>query len=68
MQEPYDYFGKPMHDAFWAALASGKPPAEALFVAKSEFARLMPHGCADPFSRAVEVKILRQYTCLGLGW
>ncbi|MBP7049409.1 MAG: MBL fold metallo-hydrolase [Phycisphaerae bacterium] len=68
MQEPYDYFGKPMHDAFWTALANGKPPAEALFVAKSEFARLMPHGCTDPFSCAVEVKILRQYTCLGLGW
>ena len=67
-QEPYGYFGRPMHDAFWTSLANGKAPAEALFAAKKEFARLMPHGRTDPFSRAVEVKILRQYTCLGLGW
>ena len=68
VQPPYDYFGKPMHDAFWAALTQGKPPAEALFIAKKEFARRMPHGRTDAFSQAVEVKILRQYTCLGLGW
>jgi len=67
-QPPYDYFGQPMHQAFWAALAQGKQPAEALFLAKKAFAREMPHGRTDPFSRAVEVKILRQYTCLGLGW
>ncbi len=68
VKPPYNYFGKPMHDAFWATLAQGKGPAEALFTAKKEFARRMPHGCTDPFSQAVEVKILRQYTCLGLGW
>ena len=65
---PYNYFGRPMHDAFWSALVAGKPPAEALFAAKTEFARRMPHGQTEPFSQAVEVKILRQYTCLGLGW
>jgi hypothetical protein len=65
---PYDYFGKPMHEAFWAAIRKGKPPAEALYLAKTEFARRMPHGRTDPFSRAVEVKLLRQFTCLGLGW
>lgn len=67
-EAPYDYFGKPLHDAFWAALARGKPPAEALFLAKGEFARRVPHGMTDAFSRAVEVKLLRQFTCLGLGW
>jgi hypothetical protein len=68
LKPPYDYFGKPMHDAFWNAIATGKAPAEALFQAKKEFVRGMPHGRTDPFSRAVEAKILRQFTCLGLGW
>src|SRR4051812_21143127 len=65
---PYGYFGKPLHDAFWAAVTRGEAPARALYSAKREFARLMPHGRSDAFSRAVEVKILRQYACLGLGW
>ncbi|MGL4553274.1 MAG: MBL fold metallo-hydrolase, partial [Gemmataceae bacterium] len=65
---PYDYFGKPLHEAFWAAVGQGEPPARALHVAKTAFARRMPHGRTDPFSKAVEVKILRQFTCLGLGW
>jgi beta-lactamase superfamily II metal-dependent hydrolase len=68
VQPPYNYFGKPMHDAFWVAIGQGKPPAEALYLAKTKFARGMPHGRIDPFSQAVEVKILRQFTCLGLGW
>jgi hypothetical protein len=67
-EPPYDYYGKPMHDAFWANLKAGRPPAEALYLAKKEFARRMPHGRTDPFSRAVELKILRQFVCLGLGW
>jgi beta-lactamase superfamily II metal-dependent hydrolase len=67
-QPPYNYFGKPMHDAFWKAIGQGYAPAESLYLAKKEFARGMPHGMTDPFSKAVEVKILRQYTCLGLGW
>lgn len=65
---PFDYFGKPMHDAFWAAVGGGAMPASALFAAKREFARRMPHGRTDAFSVAVELKILRQFTCLGLGW
>jgi len=65
---PYEYFGKPMHQAFWASIARGSMPAAALFQAKQEYARSMPHGTTDPFSQAVELKILRQYTCLGLGW
>jgi hypothetical protein len=67
-QSPFNYYGKPMHDAFWEAIGQGKQPAEALYLAKREYARLMPHGMTDLFSRAIEIKILRQYTCLGLGW
>jgi beta-lactamase superfamily II metal-dependent hydrolase len=68
LARPFDYFGKPMHDAFWTSLAKGRPPALALFEAKTEFAKRLPHGRTDPFSQAVELKILRQFTCLGLGW
>jgi hypothetical protein len=68
MLKPYNYFGGPMHDAFWKHIKSGRFPAEALFLAKKEFAAGMPHGRTDPFSRAVELKISRQFTCLGLGW
>ncbi|MBO9683357.1 MAG: MBL fold metallo-hydrolase [Flavisolibacter sp.] len=65
---PYNYFGEPMHRHFWAAIASGKSPAEALFEAKKQYARELPHGQNDPFTQAIELKILRQYTCLGAGW
>lgn len=65
---PYDYFGKPMHDAFWKGIAEGKPPALALFEAKITYATKMPHGLKRSFSQAVELKILREFTCLGLGW
>jgi beta-lactamase superfamily II metal-dependent hydrolase len=67
-KEPYDYFGKPMHDAFWSGMKEGKPPAQALFDAKVIFARKMPHGLKRSLSQAIEMKILRQFTCLGLGW
>jgi len=65
---PYNYFGKPMHDSFWKAINSGNLPAQALFSAKQEFGKNIPHGQQDPYSQAVELKILWQYTCLGLGW
>ncbi|MDB5024304.1 MAG: hypothetical protein JWP78_2059 [Mucilaginibacter sp.] len=68
LQSPYNYYGKPMHDAFWQGMASGFKPAEALFRAKVAYAQAMPHGRTDPFSQAVEIKILREYTCIGLGW
>lgn len=68
LQSPFDYFGKPMHDLFWKEIAEGRPPAEALFRAKAGYAQGMPHGRRDAFSQAVELKILRQFTCLGLGW
>jgi beta-lactamase superfamily II metal-dependent hydrolase len=62
------YFGGPLHTAFWRYYTSGKMPAEALLSAKKEYALGMPHGQMDPEPRAIEMKILHQYTCLGLGW
>jgi beta-lactamase superfamily II metal-dependent hydrolase len=67
MVEPYDYFGGPMHEAFWNRLA-GAQPAKALFEAKGDFAAGFPHGRPRGIQRAIEHKILAQYTCLGLGW
>jgi beta-lactamase superfamily II metal-dependent hydrolase len=65
---PYDYFGGPMQAAFWRHIAQGRGAAAALCAAKREFADRIPHGMTDPFAVAVEQKILRQFTCLGLGW
>jgi beta-lactamase superfamily II metal-dependent hydrolase len=65
---PYQYFGGPMHEAFWKQTLAGKAPAEALFNAKIEYVKGMPHGQTSVPLRAIEFKILRQYTCLGLGW
>ncbi len=62
------YFGGAMHKAFWSAIAKGAAPALALWQAKREYALAMPHGQTDPEPEAIEFKILRQYTCLGLGW
>ncbi|MBC7828746.1 MAG: MBL fold metallo-hydrolase [Chitinophagaceae bacterium] len=67
-EAPYNYFGKPMHDAFWKSISGGNPPALALFEAKKEYARNAPHGLTRTLFQAIEMKILRQYTCLGLGW
>ncbi len=67
-QPGYNFMGKPMHDAFWTQLSAGKGPAEALFLAKKDYLRGMPHGLTDEFDRAAELKILRQFACLGLGW
>lgn len=67
-EEPYNYFGKPMHMSFWEAIRGGAAPSLALFNAKRKYATNLPHGQSDPFSRAVEMKICRQFACLGLGW
>jgi len=67
-QPPYDYFGGPLHAAFWRRYNAGQPPAEALFEAKKDYLARMPHGRTEPLERAIENKILRQFTCLGLGW
>jgi beta-lactamase superfamily II metal-dependent hydrolase len=65
---PYAFFGGPMHEAFWGRLLGGDPPARALFNAKVDYAQGFPHGLTSQAQYAVEYKILRQYTCLGLGW
>lgn len=65
---PYDYFGGPMHEAFWTRLLEGRPPANALFQAKIDYLAGFPHGRRTAWQVAVEYKILNQYTCLGLGW
>ena len=65
---PYGYFGGPMHSAFWKHYQGGKSPVESLFAAKLDYVNEMPHGQTSAEGRAIEMKILRQYTCLGLGW
>jgi beta-lactamase superfamily II metal-dependent hydrolase len=67
-EAPYGYFGGPMHEAFWQGLGTGRAPAQALFDAKVEYVRGFPHGRDSDTQQAIEYKILRQYTCLGLGW
>jgi hypothetical protein len=65
---PYAYFGGPMHTAVFRRLVGGMGPAEALFEAKIEYASGMPHGQFSTVGKAIEYKIWRQFTCLGLGW
>lgn len=64
----FDYYGQPMHVQFWKRLAAVSSPAKALFEAKIEYAKQIPHAYQDPISQAIELKIWRQYSCLGLGW
>lgn len=65
---PLDHYGGPLHRAFWIHYDAGFGPAESLLAAKIEFLKGMPHGQTAPSGRAIEHKILHQYTCLGLGW
>lgn len=67
-KSPYDFFGGPMHTAFWKSYNGNRQPAAALFLAKEEYLKNIPHGQRSSLSRAIELKILREYTCLGLGW
>ncbi|HSE51545.1 MAG TPA: hypothetical protein VLB00_05120 [Gemmatimonadales bacterium] len=64
----YRAAGGPMHMAFWKHALSGKPPAEALFEAKIDYALWMRSQRMTPESRAIAFKVLREYACLGLGW
>jgi hypothetical protein len=68
LDTPFDYYGGPLHASFWHYLAGGNAPSRALFEAKRDYQRDFPHGLTDRFEQAVELKILRQFTCLGLGW
>jgi beta-lactamase superfamily II metal-dependent hydrolase len=66
--KPYQYFGQPIHERFGAHRQRGHSPAEALLLAKRDYATAFPHGQSDPIGQAIEYKILSQFTCLGLGW
>ena len=57
-----------MHKAFWQRIVAGIPPAKALFEAQKDYMSGMFHGRTSAIERAIEYKILRQFTCLGLGW
>jgi hypothetical protein len=61
-------WGGPMHLSFWKYLKDGEPPSSALFRAKLDYLRDLPHGLEDPEEIALEHKTFRQFTCLGLGW
>lgn len=64
-----NYYGGPMHSAFWSYYTKGAAPAEALYKAKTDYIAGIPHrGTTDPVDKARELKILREFTCLGLGW
>lgn len=62
--------GEPMHLAFWKHLLAGAAPADALFQAKRDYLAGIPHSGddTDAYAQAVELKVLFQFTCLGLGW
>jgi hypothetical protein len=68
VEDELNFFGAPMHSAFWKQILAGKRPAEALFQAKIDYIKEMPHGRTKIEEIAIENKILRQFTCLGLGW
>ena len=57
-----------MHQAFWEHFKRGLSPSQALLQAKRDYLEGMPHGRKSVQGKAIERKILWQYTCLGLGW
>lgn len=60
--------GAPLHASFWQDTMNGMAPASALLDAKIQFVKGMPHSSEAPERLAIEYKILREFTCLGLGW
>jgi hypothetical protein len=67
-RDRYGYLGKPLHQAFFAACARGEPPSRALFLAKLAYVKGIPHAVHSPLVTALECKVFREFTCLGLGW
>jgi beta-lactamase superfamily II metal-dependent hydrolase len=66
---PYTYFGGPLHQAFWRNFHIGMPPSQALFQAKHEYVQNIPHLQGEgPVVTAIEMKLSREYTCMGIGW
>ncbi len=66
--QPYQFYGGPMHSAFWTRYNASGSPAKALYEAKKDYLAGIPHGRTTDLGQAIELKILREYTCLGLGW
>jgi hypothetical protein len=72
VKKPYNYYGHPLHAAFWEAIREGRPPAAALFAARQSYLENLPHSM--PGNRpamddlAIELKLYQQFTCLGFGW
>ncbi|WP_197031508.1 MBL fold metallo-hydrolase [Mesorhizobium ciceri] len=62
------FFGGPLHAAFWDEIRRGISPAEALFNARHTYLLDIPHGRTALWDLAVERKLYKQFTCLGLGW
>jgi hypothetical protein len=62
------FFGGPLHAAFWDEIRRGSPPALALFNARHNYLLEIPHGRTALWNLAVERKLYKQFTCLGLGW
>ncbi len=68
-KSPFTYLGEPMHRYFWREIAAGQAPARALLNAKKRYGREIPHLPGGKTElRLIEHKILREFTCLGLGW
>jgi beta-lactamase superfamily II metal-dependent hydrolase len=66
IDKPLFHYGEPMHQFFFEEL--GDSPAEALFAARQRYVAGIPHGPTNLRSQAIEYKIWRQFTCLGIGW
>lgn len=66
----YRYLGEPLHRFFFEEVLAGQTPALALFRAKVRYAQGLPFrgAVASQAELAAEHKILRQFTCLGVGW
>ena len=63
------FYGGPLHEAFWKEIAGGCSPAQALFNARNTYVLGIPHGGRTAlWDQAVERKLYKQFTCLGLGW
>jgi hypothetical protein len=65
---PYDYQCQPLHQLFWMLYSQGDSPALALFKSKQLYLTGIPHRFNDLNNEALELKILHEFTCLGLGW
>jgi beta-lactamase superfamily II metal-dependent hydrolase len=62
------FFGGPLHAAFWDEIRRRNSPALALFNARHAYLLEIPHGRNALWNFAVERKLYKQFTCLGLGW